>query len=68
MRSHECWFYDLWAGTWTMVRDYSPDRTWTWTPPATGFGLYAMQVWIKQTGSPNSYDAYAASGVFVVTP
>lgn len=65
---YQYWLYDGNAYTWTMVRDYSADPTWTWTPGATVFGQYAMQVWVKATGSAAAYEAYAGSGYFMVTP
>ena len=65
---YQFWLYDGQTATWTMVRDYSAVRTWTWTPGATDFGQVALQVWVRNTGSAAAYDAYAASGYFTVTP
>ncbi|HEX7086831.1 MAG TPA: Calx-beta domain-containing protein [Vicinamibacterales bacterium] len=60
------WLYDSNAGTWTVVRDYSPERSWTWTPAT--YGQYALQVWVRPQGSTADYESYAAFGFFTVTP
>jgi len=62
------WLYEVNSGVWTMVQDYSPTPTYTWTPSPALFGQYALQVWIRQAGSTAAYEAYAASGYFTVTP
>jgi YD repeat-containing protein len=65
---YQFWLYDATLGTWTMLRDWSAARTWTWTPAPASYGTHMVAVWIKATGSPNAYDTAAWSGYFTVTP
>jgi len=65
---YQFWLRDAQTELWSMVRDYSADRTWTWTPGATDFGRVAVQVYIRNTGSGAVYEAYYGSGYFAVTP
>ncbi len=46
------------TSTWTMVRDYSTDPTYTWTPGSGEQGRYLFQVWVRRNGSQASYDAW----------
>src|SRR5688572_29845363 len=38
-------FWRLSSGTWTLVQDYSPLNTYTWTPTAGHTGANEIQVW-----------------------
>ncbi len=45
---------------WSIGRDWSTSRTWTWLParPST----YSFQVWVRNAGSGANYDAYRSAG------
>ncbi len=59
-------FY-LYNGTsWLLARDWGSAATWTWTPSATG--SYIVQVWVRNTGSSASYDAWLGSSSYAITP
>lgn len=62
---YKFWVYD--GVSWTVAQDWSAANTWTWTPPATG--TYAVQVWVKSTGSTTAtHEAWLGSGMFTITP
>lgn len=65
---YQFWRADATTAQWTMVRGYSADPTWTWTPAPTDFGEYVIQVWVRSVGSGVQYEAYALSGYIAVTP
>lgn len=44
-----------------MVRDYSPEKSWTWNPPTTGD--YYVTVWVKEQNSTKQSDAALDPGV-----
>jgi hypothetical protein len=54
--------YKFWrfsAGTgWTMVRDYDPSPSWTWTPTASDTGDFVLQVWVRLAGSSADWEAW----------
>ena len=59
--------YKFWAyngSTWTVVADWTVASTWTWTPPAAG--SYTFQVWVRNAGSGNAYDAWRGFGPYLV--
>jgi len=51
------------ATGWVLMQAYSGVNTFTWTPPE---GPHTVQVWVRNSGSSNAYDAYAGSS-FTVT-
>ncbi len=53
------------TATWSVARAYSTSNTWAWTPAQTG--QYAVQVWVRNNGSTNAYDAWTGSGFFNIT-
>jgi len=55
---YQFWRYSARSAAWTMVRDYSVDNTYTWTPGATDLGTYQYQVWVRANGSTARYDQY----------
>ena len=59
---------DVTANTWVIVQDWSSTSTWTWTPTASDFGVWALQVWVRSTGSTAAYEAYVGTGYFVIVP
>src|SRR5688572_19644306 len=55
-------FWRLSLGTWTLVQDYSPLATYTWTPTIADVGAHNVQVWARVVGSPQNYNAWNSSG------
>jgi hypothetical protein len=51
----------------TLVRGWSPDKTYTWTPGAGDAGQYQIWVWVRNAGSTAAYDAHGGGTPFVVT-
>jgi streptogramin lyase len=52
------------AGTWHIQQDFGVGTTYTWNSSSTpvnttAAGTFLLGVWAKQTGSTNSYDAFA---------
>jgi streptogramin lyase len=54
------------AAVWHMVKDYSTDTTYPWTP--TSPGTYLVGVWARQAGSTASYEAYSFVTFEVMPP
>ena len=54
------------TNVWTLVRDYSPVDTYTWTPIAGDQGSYNIQVWVRGAGSTAAYDSYRSSDTFAI--
>ena len=54
------------TNTWSLVRDYSPVDSYTWTPTAGQQGSYTMQVWVRGAGSTATYDAFRSSDTFAI--
>jgi fibronectin type III domain protein len=50
--------------TWSIVQDYSPSNSYTWTPTTTG--TYNLQVWARRIGSTAAFEAWAGTGNFQV--
>jgi len=46
------------GSTWSLGRDWDASSAWTWAPPAPG--TYIIQVWIRNSGSSETYDAWGA--------
>lgn len=66
--SFEYKFYRYKYGSgWTMVQDYGPSNTFSWTPAAGDTGDYVLQVWVRTTGATSSYEAYNSTGLFSIT-
>ncbi len=49
---------------WSVAQAYSSSNTYTWFPAQ---GTHAVQVWVRNSGSSASYDAYAGTGLFQIT-
>ena len=56
--------YSAQTATWKVVQDYSPLRTYTWTPTWGDDGFHVLQVWVKNAGSAASYDAWLGTDPF----
>ena len=54
------------GAVWTVAQDWSDSPTWTWVSP--GAGTYNFQVWVRNAGSVQDYDAWLGTAPFTVTP
>ncbi len=54
------------ASGWTLVRDYAPSPSWTWTPTATDTAEYLIQVWVRAAGSSADWEAWGSSSSFTI--
>ena len=59
--------YQFWRFTdgvgWTVAQAYGSSNSYTWFPVA---GTHALQVWVRSSGSSNTYDAWLGTGNFTV--
>lgn len=59
--------YKFWRFTegigWAMVQDYSSNNTYTWFPNQ---GVHAVQVWVRSSGSTETWEDWASTGLFTV--
>ena len=62
---YQFWMYSAKTG-WTIAQPYGATSTFSWTPHWTADGEYALQVWVRSNGSTANYEAWRASGTFVV--
>jgi hypothetical protein len=60
---YQFWEYSASSG-WSVGQSYTTTNTFTWTPPQ---GVDAVQVWVRNAGSTNSFDAWAGSDQFTIT-
>jgi hypothetical protein len=61
-------FYRLSRATnqWTLVQDYAPSNSYTWTPSSTDAGTYAIQAWVRRVGSAQANDAWWSTADFQI--
>jgi N-acetylmuramoyl-L-alanine amidase len=45
------------TGAWTLAQDYGPSDSYTWTPTGSEQGTYAIQAWVRRSGSTANYEA-----------
>ena len=62
---YQWWLYDVATG-WHIVQPFGPNHRFTWTLSEADAGTRAVQVWVRETGSTASWEAYAGSGLFEV--
>jgi hypothetical protein len=60
--------YSAQQGAWTIVRGWSLDPQFTWTPSTADYGSYWLQVWARTAGSAVAYEDWRSSDLFVVAP
>ncbi len=53
---------------WKMVRDWNTSSSYTWTPAVTDAGPHDLQVWVRNAGSTQLYDAWRGTSFQVVLP
>ena len=58
------WLYDQRNDSWGILQDYSPNRTFTWTPQQGG--TFSLLVGVRRPGSSARFDAYVATSFFSV--
>ena len=46
------------TGAWTVIRDYGPINTATWTPTSSDQGVHSLQVWVRRAASTETYEAW----------
>jgi hypothetical protein len=51
------------SGGWSLLRDYGPSPTATWT---LGTGQHQLQVWVREEGSTADYQSWIGTGTFNV--
>lgn len=60
-------FYLNRRGTWILAKDYSTSNTFTWATAGSDVGEpYAVQVWVRRTGSTAAYEAWLSTPTFAV--
>jgi N-acetylmuramoyl-L-alanine amidase len=60
--------YDRTTAVWTTAQDWSANPQFAWTPALSEFGVHAVQVYVRSTGSTAEYEAHFAPGFFGITP
>jgi hypothetical protein len=58
--------FALATNTWTMVQDYGPSNTFTWTPTASDEGSYVLQAWVRRAGTTVVYDNWSSTSTFQI--
>jgi glucose/arabinose dehydrogenase len=53
-------FFVFNGSSWSIGQDWSPFSTWTWVPPSSG--SYFFQMWVRNAGSANPFDAWVGAG------
>ena len=53
--------YSAQENAWTMVRDWSTDRRFTWTPSTSDYGSHLVEVWARTVGSAVAYEDWRSS-------
>lgn len=59
--SYKWWVLD---GTWRVVQDWSPSRSYSWTP--TESRAYLVAVWVRNAGSSSDLPDYNVSALFSI--
>lgn len=65
---YKFWLYNGATGAWSVLQEWRPAASATWTPAPGDVGVYAIQVWVRTAGSNVAYETYAAPGYFLLTP
>jgi hypothetical protein len=63
---YKFWLYSQATNSWVVTKDWSPVNTWLWVPAQAG--RYAVQVWVRSSGSSANYQAFTSSGYFNILP
>jgi hypothetical protein len=54
------------ASGWRVLKEYSQSTTATWTPAAHEAGTYAIQVWVRSTGSAAAFEDWQGTSFFSI--
>ena len=63
---YKFWIRERSSTTWSLLRNYAADNTVRWTAGVAG--TYAVQVWVRSSGSSATYEAWRGSSPFLITP
>jgi N-acetylmuramoyl-L-alanine amidase len=55
---YKFWRWSQASGAWTVLQNYSPSNTATWTPLTGDVGTHSLQVWVRRAGSTEAYEAW----------
>ena len=61
------WLKSAQTGAWTEVRPYESSDSYAWTPSAADAGSWTLQVWVRSSGSVQSFEAWAGT-TFLIQP
>jgi hypothetical protein len=64
---YQFWILAPGSHTWTIVQAYSTSNTFSWNTTGLAPGVYYYTVWVKDSGSANSQDAYFPGTTFTLT-
>jgi hypothetical protein len=65
---YQFWLQNKATSVWTKLQEYSWDNTFAWVPLVGDVGQYALQVWVRRSGSTASQEGWASLPAFSVTP
>ena len=63
---YQFWRYNESLRTWSIVQEYSWDKTFSWVPKPTERGAYTVQVWVRRFGSTAPYESWFSASPFTV--
>jgi len=63
---YKFWRYRVETRQWTLVQDYSPADQYSWTPTSLDVGRYHVQVWVRDVGSTETYQAFSQTDDFAI--
>jgi hypothetical protein len=63
--------YEFWVqapgGSWTVVRGYSTNASFTWDTTGLPAGVYRYSVWVRDSGSAAGYDSFVPGTAYTLT-
>jgi hypothetical protein len=62
---YKVYLYSSALDVWSVLRDYSTTKTFTWIPGAMDRGSYSIQVWVRRVGSSASQEGFSTAAVTV---
>jgi hypothetical protein len=65
--SYEFWILYPGSGTWQLASAYSTTATYNWTTAGLPIGTYRFSVWVKDSSSTSSYDAFNPNTYYTLT-
>jgi len=58
--------YSFQTQSWTIVQNYGPSSSWTWTPGVGDVGAYSVEVWARRASSSAIWESWLETAPFVV--